>query len=129
MNKIAITLSAAALSLTATISGLSAHQVQGHGPMMGQNQPGAGQMMNGTNHMGPGRSGMMGPGMMMGHGMMRMMMIMMDTDGDGAVSLEEFQAVHARMFGAMDLTKDGKLTTEEIEEFSSGNADAPDAKQ
>jgi hypothetical protein len=35
-------------------------------------------------------------------GMMRMMMIMMDADGDGAVSLQEFQAGQERIFKAMD---------------------------
>jgi Ca2+-binding EF-hand superfamily protein len=87
--------------------------------------------------MGPGA--MMGPGMMMGgggmmgggmgHGMMHMMTIMMDADGDGAVSREEYQAVHARMFDAMDLDKDGKLTSEEMQEFMQGGSTTPDENQ
>lgn len=64
--------------------------------------------------MGPG---MMGPGMMMGRGMMPMMLLMMDTDGDGAVSLEEMQAVHKRMFDMVDADKDGKVTVEEMKGF------------
>ena len=58
---------------------------------------------------------MMGPGM--GGGMVRMMMILMDSDGDGAVSLQEFQAGHERMFKAMDVDKDGRLTLEEVQNF------------
>ena len=59
---------------------------------------------------------MMGPGMG-GSGMVRMMMILMDSDGDGAVSLQEFQAGHERMFKAMDVDKDGRLTLEEVQIF------------
>jgi len=42
----------------------------------------------------------MGPGMMM-----RMLFILMDTDGDGTISLQEFQAAHERIFKAMDVNK------------------------
>lgn len=90
----------------------------------------------------PGGPGMMGPGMMrqggmMGEGMMGMMgrgvrergmpgpvlhiiFALMDSDGDGTVSLQEFQAAHERIFKAMDANKDGVLTLEEIESFISG---------
>ena len=71
----------------------------GHG-MMGQ----AGR--------GPGG---MGPGMMM-----RMLFILVDTDGDGTISLQEFQAAHERIFKAMDVNKDGRLTLEEIQAFMQG---------
>ena len=64
--------------------------------------------------------GMMGPGMFM-----RMMFVLMDTDGDGTLSLEEFQAAHAKIFKAMDVNKDGKLTPAEIEMFMSGGSPAP----
>lgn len=60
---------------------------------------------------------MMGPG---GIGMMRMMIVMLDTDGDGMLSLEEVQAMHARMFKAMDVSKDGRLTAEEMPRFMQG---------
>src|SRR4029450_7980830 len=54
----------------------------------------------------------MGRGMrrgMMGHGMpMRMIFILMDTDGDGALSLEEFQTAHAKIFKGVDAEKEGK---------------------
>ena len=69
--------------------------------------------------------GMKGRGMM-GHGMfMRMMFALMDTDGDGTLSLDEFQAAHAKIFKAMDANKDGKLTPAEIEMFMSGGSPAP----
>jgi Ca2+-binding EF-hand superfamily protein len=59
---------------------------------------------------------MMGPGMM-GPAMMRMMLVLMDTDGDGAVSLSEFQTAHERMFKALDADKDGRLTLKEVQAF------------
>jgi PAB1-binding protein PBP1 len=76
-------------------------------------------------------SGMMGHGMM-GHGMMgrgmmgpppamlRMMFALIDTDSDGTISLQEFQAAHERIFKAMDTNKDGKLTLEEMQAFMHG---------
>jgi hypothetical protein len=67
-------------------------------------------------------------GGMMGHGMMgggtpvilRMMFALTDTDSDGTISLQEFQAVHERIFKAMDTNKDGKLTLEEMQAFLHG---------
>jgi Ca2+-binding EF-hand superfamily protein len=44
----------------------------------------------------------------------------MDSDGDGTVSLQEFQAAHERIFKAMDTDKDGTLTLEEIKDFMRG---------
>ena len=46
----------------------------------------------------------------------------MDSDGDGTVSLQEFQAAHEKIFKAMDTDKDGTLTLEEIEAFMRGKA-------
>ena len=75
---------------------------------------------------------MMGHGMrghgMRGHGMMRMrvMMILMDTDGDGALSLEEVQTAHARIFKAIDADKDGKVTLEETQMFFRGGSPTSD---
>jgi hypothetical protein len=77
-----------------------------------------------------GRGPGMGPGMM-GYGrtggsagarpfMMRMIFILMDSNGDGVVSLEEFKAAHERIFKAMDANKDGALTLEEMREFLLG---------
>ena len=67
--------------------------------------------------------GMMGGGMM-GHSMMgpppvmfRIMFALIDSDSDGTISLQEFQAAHERIFKAMDTNKDGKLTLEEMQSF------------
>jgi len=51
---------------------------------------------------------------------MRMMLTLMDTDGDGAVSLSEFQAAHERIFKALDVDKDGRLTIREVHTFMQG---------
>ena len=75
--------------------------------------------------------GMMGGGMMdrgmMGGGamgpppvMLRIMFALIDTDGDGTIELQEFQAAHERIFKAMDTNKDGKLTLEEMQAFVHG---------
>jgi len=73
------------------------------------------------------RPGMMDPAMrgqgMMGErmmGSMRIMMILMDTDGDGALSLEEVQAAHARIFRAVDADGNGRVTPEEMQSFMRG---------
>jgi hypothetical protein len=68
-----------------------------------------------------GRGGMMGGGSMHGAMMMRMLFAMMDSDGDGTISLQEFQAAHERIFKAMDANKDGRLTLEEIQSFMQGS--------
>lgn len=82
------------------------------------------------------RQGMMGSGDMMARGMMargaagehamgppmvfRVVFALMDADGDGTVSLAEFQAAHERIFKAMDSNKDGKLSPEEMQAFMHG---------
>jgi len=50
-----------------------------------------------------------------------MMFALMDADGDGTISLQEFQAAHERIFRAMDVNKDGKLTPEEMQAFIHGS--------
>jgi hypothetical protein len=69
---------------------------------------------------------MMGQRMMrhsMGHGgmmqpfAMRIIFALMDRDGDGTVSLEEFQAAHESIFKAMDADKDSTVSIEEMEDF------------
>jgi hypothetical protein len=101
----------------------------GHPGMMGMGQPGM---------MGMGQPGMMGmshPGMMgMGGGhfrmMLPMMMAMMDANNDGALSLEEVQAVHSRMFTYIDTNKDGKVTPDEVQAaFGGGSAPAQPQQQ
>jgi hypothetical protein len=56
--------------------------------------------------------------------MMRMIFALMDADGDGTVSLDEFKAAHERIFKAMDANKDGKLTPEEMLAFMRGTSRA-----
>ena len=63
----------------------------------------------------------MGPGSMHSGMMMRVLFAMMDSDGDGTVSLQEFQTAHERIFRAMDTNKDGVLTLEEIQAFMQGS--------
>jgi Ca2+-binding EF-hand superfamily protein len=80
--------------------------------MMGQGGMSCGMM---------GREGITGGGGMMGRGVaMRFIFALMDSDGDGTVSLQEFQAAHERIFKAMDTDKDGTLTLEEIQSFMRG---------
>ena len=76
--------------------------------------------------------GMMGGGMM-GRGMMgqgcgrgspmamRIIFSLMDANGDGKLSLEEFQAAHERIFRAMDADHDGTVTLEEMQAFMRGH--------
>jgi len=84
-----------------------------------------GREMMGRGMMGPGMMGQerlrsaMGPGTM-GPMMMRMIFALMDADGDGKISLQEFQAAHERIFKAIDANKDGFLTLEEMEAFIRG---------
>lgn len=105
-------------------------QTQAH-PMghEGAGATGQGGMMQG----GMMGRGMMGGGMMGPHGMMtggamggcspimfRMVFALMDSDSDGTISLQEFQAAHERIFKAMDSNKDGQLTEEEMLAFMHG---------
>jgi hypothetical protein len=86
----------------------------GRGGMMGGGMMGGGMM-------GGGR-GMMGGGAMSGCSpiMFRMIFALMDSDGDGTISLQEFQAAHERIFKAMDANKDGQLTEDEMLAFMHG---------
>src|SRR5262249_35160855 len=84
-------------------------------PMMGAGAGGMRGMMGGR----------MGQGAMASPLMMRMIFALMDADGDGTVSLDEFKAAHERIFKAMDANKDGKLTPEEMLAFMRGAAPRP----
>src|SRR5262249_37403132 len=67
-------------------------------PSTTQDSPG--MMGPGTMRGGMMRGGMMGGGMMRHHAMeapfMRIIFALMDSDGNGTVSLQEFQAAHER---------------------------------
>jgi len=82
-----------------------------------------GMMCGGMMGRGMMGRGMMSSGMMGGHMgspmMFRMMFALMD-DGDGQISLQEFQAAHERIFKAMDRNKDGQVTQEEMQAFMHG---------
>jgi len=86
--------------------GMMGHGMMGHG-MMGHGMMGHGMM---------GRRGMMGPFVM------RIIFALMDSDGDGTVSLPEFQAAHEKIFKAMDANKDGALSLEEMQAFIRGTS-------
>jgi Ca2+-binding EF-hand superfamily protein len=93
--------------------------------MMGRGMMGEGMMGHGMMHEGMMGRGMMGRGMMgpmMSPLAMRMIFALMDSDGDGTVSLQEFQTAHERIFKAMDANKDGVLTLEEIQGFMRGTS-------
>ena len=122
--KALLTLIASALLLMSNIAG--AHELET--PSAGaQEQEAPTAKMTGEDMMGHMGQSMMGHGMMrpgmMRHGMhMRVMMILMDTDGDGALSLEEVQTAHAKIFKVIDADKDGKVTPTEAEMFFRGGS-------
>jgi hypothetical protein len=81
-------------------------------------QPGYSEAMPGV-MMGGRRYGMMGgmrPNMMPGH-MMKIMFVIADVDGDGALSFEEVTTIHKRIFDKVDANKDAKVTPEEMQAF------------
>ena len=109
---------------------------QGQG-MMGSGMGMSPEMMQMMHRMMMGqqgaRSGMMEQDQLhgMGHGgMMRIMFAVVDADGDAALSLQEVQEAHARIFSHVDADDDGKVTLEEIHTFArrgpvAGAADEP----
>jgi EF hand domain-containing protein len=130
--KAQLILIASALLLVSNVAGAQEPNAPSAGAQEQQAPMGhmGGGMMGGEDTMGHMGGGMMCHGMkghgMMGHGMFkRMIFALMDTDGDGTLSLEEFQAAHAKIFKAMDTNKDGKLTPAEIEAFMTGGSPAP----
>ena len=125
--KAQLILIASALLLVSNVAGAQETNAPSAGA---QEQEAPSAKMTGQDTMGHMGGDMMCHGMKgrgtMGHGMfMRMMFALMDTDGDGTLSLEEFQAAHAKIFKAMDVNNDGKLTLAEMEMFMSGGSPAP----
>lgn len=121
--KAKFTLIASALLLVSTIAGAQEQQAPSAGS---QEQEPPSAKMTGEDMMGHGED-MMGHAMMRSRMMrqkmhMRVMMILMDTDGDGALSLEEVQTAHAKIFKVIDADKDGKVTLEETEMFFRGGS-------
>lgn len=119
MRKMLLTLGASALLLAGgagasqaqqSPSGQAAQQDR-RGIMMEHRGKGGPMMRSGMRHRHGAGHGRKGPPMML------MMMAMADTNGDRALSLEEVQAVHARLFDYADTDSDGKLTLAEIRDF------------
>ena len=115
--KAKLTLIASALLLMSNIAGA---QEQSPSAKMTDKEAPSAEMMG---HMGKCT---MGQGMHPGGMMYRMMFVLMDTDGDGTLSLEEFQAAHAKIFKAIDANKDGKVTFEEMQAFFRGGSPTSD---
>jgi EF hand len=88
------------------------------GMMGGPGMRGGGMMRR--EMMGGRYGGGMGRGQMGGPMMMRLMFSLMDADGDGKLTLQEWQAAHERIFKAMDTDHDGTVTMEEMVTFMRG---------
>jgi hypothetical protein len=91
--------------------GMMDHGMMRHGGTMGHGMMGERGMM---------RRGMMGHRGTMDPVLMRIIFALMDSDGDGTVSLQEFQAAHEKIFRAMDVDKDGTVSFEEMMNFMRG---------
>jgi EF hand domain-containing protein len=94
---------------------------------LGRSMMGEGRRI-GMGHGMIGHGGMLRRGMMAQRGMMPLMRIifaLMDADGDGTVSLQEFQAAHEKIFKAMDVDKDGTVSFEEMMNFMHGSGRPP----
>jgi hypothetical protein len=53
--------------------------------------------------------------------MMHIIFSLIDADGDGKLTLQEWQAAHERIFKAMDTDHDGTVTFEEMQAFVQGH--------
>jgi hypothetical protein len=134
MDKRIVTMTASAFALLCAMSSAGA-QSTGTQPSA---QPQPPTSLGGPGTMGQGmtrQGGMMGGVGMMDRGrvgrgrgtgaVLRVIFALMDSDGDGTVSLQEFQAAHERIFKAMDANKDGVLTLQEMQAFLSGQTSEP----
>jgi hypothetical protein len=148
-----LTLTASAFILAGAMGVASAQETTGgqtmqQGQMMQQGQRGQRMMQQGQRGqrmMQQRRQGMMdsgkyrgrhgammryGMGRGMGHGaMMRIVFALMDGDGDGALSRQELQEAHDRIFNHIDADNDDRVTIEEIRSFYRGARFAPDADE
>ena len=116
----------AALIATLGVAGAHAHQYAQD--VMAGPQGQMGQYSSENAGYGPGMMHGQGFGYGMMGGMMggmheQMMLVMMDTDSDGVLSLEEFLAMPTRMFGYLDANGDGTVDADEIAAFC-GDDDA-----
>jgi EF hand domain-containing protein len=91
------------------------------GGMMGPGMMGRGMMGGGMMGQGYGHRDWHRGRTMVGPMMMRMIFSLMDADGDGKLTLQEFQAAHERIFKAMDTDHDGTVTLEEMQAFMRGH--------
>jgi hypothetical protein len=89
--------------------------------MMGRGMMGRGMMGGGMMGQGYGHRDWHRGRDMVGPMMMRMIFSLMDADGDGKLTLQEFQAAHERIFKAMDTDHDGTVTLEEMQAFMRGH--------
>ena len=104
------------LALAAT-----AAQAEEHGGDTSDTASQDGMQIGGMSQSGSSNGmGMMGQSGMGGSMMPGMMVAMMDTDNDGALSLEEVQAVHERMFNMADSDNDGRISVEEMRSMMGG---------
>jgi hypothetical protein len=109
-----------------TISALILAYGAGNAIAQDRMAPQSDQQQTHSHPMGEGGAGTTRQGGMMGGGamgppiMFRMVFALMDSDGDGTISLPEFQAAHERIFKAMDGNKDGRLALEEMQAFMHG---------
>jgi hypothetical protein len=131
------TISALVLAYS-TVGAMAQQQPAPHDHSHGRDQEGVGttgqggMMCGGMMDRGMMGGGAMGGGMMGGHMgppmMFRMMFALMD-DGDGQISLPEFQGAHERIFKAMDRNKDGHVTQEEMQAFMHGRSRSSASQQ
>ncbi|WP_245260941.1 EF-hand domain-containing protein [Chelativorans sp. J32] len=54
---------------------------------------------------------------------MKVLFAIVDADGDGALTLDEINDFHSRIFNAVDQNGDGAVTMEEIEDFFHSGTD------